>query len=107
MAWRSDVSVRVGEKKRVLLSVNPATNSLFSWITDGIVLKSTPALKRGVERGRKRIFLWIGVFFFFFAEFLNSGSVITGYADIAKQISIAVVWHVAVVAAVCKSWSSL
>lgn len=86
----------------MLLSVNPATNSLFSWITDGIVLKSTPALKRGVERGRKRIFLWIGFFFF-----LNSGSVITGYADIAKQISIAVVWHVAVVAAVCKSWSSL
>lgn len=53
-----------------------------------------------LNREEEREFFWNGLFSYFLAEFLNSGSVITGSADIAKQISKAVVWHVAVVAAV-------
>lgn len=94
------------------MSISPATSCKYCLFL-GSFLSSKPALKCGVEtllfakpRGRKRIFLdWVVGFF---CRIPQLGlSVITGSADIAKQISTAVVWLVAVVAAVCKSWSSL
>lgn len=84
----------------------------FCGLLRGSVLNSNQALKRAIEallfaklRGRKRISLdW----FIFLCRIPKLGlSVIAGSADIAKQISKAAVWHVALVAAVCKSWSLL
>lgn len=78
-----------------------------------LFLNSNQAFRRHVAvlifakpRGRHSIFC-TGLYFFVCRMPKLRLSVITECADIAKQISKAVVWHVAVVAVVCKSWNLL